>query len=981
MQNSHSSVKLLFIVFIVFSLILSSSIMLIEELFFEQSAQKVALKNAEKKSFERERVIKEFLDSSKQNLQAIRTSNYFELFLDEKKKKEDIEQLFLTLSDSQANFFQLRYIDENGNEQIRVDRKSLGEKPVLTSQEMLQNKSTRYYFKDSKVKEPESIWFSAIDLNIEKGEVEKPFKPTLRAVLPVEKNKKFGGILIINYFMSDFFEKFVDMPFYDMILFDDSGRSIYHYANETIKYKNCWGNTLPQGYKIFDEFGTLAKEILSSKVTHTQEFISRKLDLPIYGGLNLLLKPRESYIVQEQQNTLEQYIAITFIVFFLSIILTFFVIKLFSRALLNLDKLKELNSELHSLQLRNNVALQASKIGIWEWDYATNTMKWDTQMYKIHGLEPEVGEQAFDIWKKSVDEDDMDRVEKTLLSAAEKEKDFDISFWITTPDSQKRYIKAFGINEFDANNKPYRMIGTNLDMTDIKEKSLALDRAQVEISNALDRYDKALAVTEDGIWDWDVESMSVYYSPTWKSIIGYKDDEIENLFSEWEKLVHPDDLEYAAGEAMKLARGEVENYSIEFRMLCKDGSSKTILSRAKIVAKDTNGKPKRIVGTHVDVQDNKELLKGVLDSSLSGIMAFKAVRNKDGVIVDFIYTLVNKKAQEIVGQNAHELLGKYLLSIMPGHIEDGLFDIYVNVTDTQESLEREFYYEHEGLKHWFYQIVVPYKNGFVVTFSDITESKNLIEDNTRKENLLLQQSKLAAMGEMIGAIAHQWRQPLATISGALFNILDAYNDKELDKEYLENMLALSDKNIKYMSKTIDDFRNYFSPTKEKMPFYLEDSIINALGIVGVQLRENGIEVTINCHGKSFKQLLENIDCSKKALVDGYENEFSQVIINLLANARDAILDNPSIKKKIISISVYTDEDINFIEILDNGGGIPEELVDKVFEPYFTTKDQGKGTGIGLYMSKMIVENMDGKIFAQNKDNGARLQIQIKRMKS
>ena len=225
-----------------------------------------------------------------------------------------------------------------------------------------------------------------------------------------------------------------------------------------------------------------------------------------------------------------------------------------------------------------------------------------------------------------------------------------------------------------------------------------------------------------------------------------------------------------------------------------------------------------------------------------------------------------------------------------------------------------------------------------------------LKENTKQLELLQQQSKLASMGEMIGAIAHQWRQPLNALAINIQNLEDDYDDGLIDRSFLEKFSDKNMKTIKFMSKTIDDFRNFFRIDKEKQVFSVKKAIEEVISIQSAQLKDREIE--INMRGDDF-------------YIDSYEGEFKQVVLNLINNAKDAIDEN-EIKEGKINITIKKDE----LTIEDNGGGIPKDIINRVFEPYFTTKETGKGTGIGLYMSKLIIEeNMDGQISISNSTDG------------
>lgn len=230
--------------------------------------------------------------------------------------------------------------------------------------------------------------------------------------------------------------------------------------------------------------------------------------------------------------------------------------------------------------------------------------------------------------------------------------------------------------------------------------------------------------------------------------------------------------------------------------------------------------------------------------------------------------------------------------------------------------------------------------------------KEEIEKNEQRNKMLLHQSKMAAMGEMISNIAHQWRQPLSAISTAasamkLQKELKILSDETFDYSY--NMIM---KNSEFLSETINSFRDFFAMDKEKTNFDLEETIHQNIDLINNRLIENNI--------KLHSQFEKNIT------LFGYKNEFMQVIINLLNNAIDALKVKTIKESKLIYIHTYIENGKAIIIVHDNGDGIKETIKEKIFEPYFTTKHQAQGTGIGLYMTQeIIVNHMNGCIQSSN----------------
>ncbi|UCG78249.1 MAG: hypothetical protein JSV21_12000 [Nitrospirota bacterium] len=280
------------------------------------------------------------------------------------------------------------------------------------------------------------------------------------------------------------------------------------------------------------------------------------------------------------------------------------------------------------------------------------------------------------------------------------------------------------------------------------------------------------------------------------------------------------------------------------------------------------------------------------------------------------------------------------------------------------------------------------KSGQLEILNKTLEEKVLeeIESRRQQEQILIQQSKLASMGEMVGAIAHQWRQPLSALGSIIQNIYDAYTFDSLDRDYIERSVDRSIKQINFMSKTIDDFRNFFTPEKEKTTFDVKFAIGEILSLLDAQLKNNYISYRLTCHAHhvSVDECADLIRCDDM-ITTTYKNEFEQVVLNLIRNATDAIMNRrqigslPHDVQGMIDFGFYQEDGHIIIRISDNGGGIPGNIMHRIFEPYFTTKEQGRGTGIGLYMSKIIVEqSMKGSLLAENNNEGAMFTIMLKK---
>ncbi|MBF0317079.1 MAG: response regulator [Nitrospirae bacterium] len=286
-----------------------------------------------------------------------------------------------------------------------------------------------------------------------------------------------------------------------------------------------------------------------------------------------------------------------------------------------------------------------------------------------------------------------------------------------------------------------------------------------------------------------------------------------------------------------------------------------------------------------------------------------------------------------------------------------------------------------------------YENDLLQLNKNLEERvKSEVERRIRQEQMLIQQSKMAAMGEMISAIAHQWRQPLNALAIIVQDIGDAYDYGELDKQYLDKAINQSVDQISFMSKTIDDFRNFYRPGKEKNFFDVKKATINVLSLLSAQLRNNSILYRLTCHvhNMSYEDLNREMCCFNELTVFSYQGEFEHVLLNLINNARDSIMEKRAKNNDanedaeinemgMILIDFHKDGNKLTIKIRDTGTGIPDKVMDRIFDPYFTTKEPNKGTGVGLYMSKIIIEdNIGGKLYADNTDIGAMFTIEMEK---
>ncbi len=300
---------------------------------------------------------------------------------------------------------------------------------------------------------------------------------------------------------------------------------------------------------------------------------------------------------------------------------------------------------------------------------------------------------------------------------------------------------------------------------------------------------------------------------------------------------------------------------------------------------------------------------------------------------------------------------EYEMRRRDGKILQVLVDLYISY-DKEGNPDKSYGTKYDLTKRKLYE------NSLKLEKENIELTNKLqIEELKQKDELLIQQSKMASMGEMISSIAHQWRQPLNALGLTVQKIKLYYDENLLTSDNLNKSIEKSNMIVNKMSDTIDDFRNFFKIDKKEEEFSIYDSINNSLSIVDSSLIKYNIKVDISKWQEEIKYF-------------GVKNELEQVLINIIINAKDALKEN-NISNPKIQIKISKTDDKTVIKISDNALGIPEENIENIFKSYFTTKGEDKGTGIGLYMSKMIIEDtMNGTLSVENINDGACFIIEI-----
>ncbi|MBF0456301.1 MAG: PAS domain S-box protein [Nitrospirae bacterium] len=473
-------------------------------------------------------------------------------------------------------------------------------------------------------------------------------------------------------------------------------------------------------------------------------------------------------------------------------------------------------------------------------------------------------------------------------------------------------------------------------------------------------------------------------------ITGYVCEEMLN--QTFQEITYEEDIKADLINIKRLINGETDVITMEKRYIHKNGNIVWVNMKCVLLWTSEDAPTYHISmveditekkHTEIKLRESEAKYRQLVELHHAGICAF----DQDG------YTrYVNPAMADMLGYKTEEMTGRHLFDFMDeARVEDMKERLERRRQGIQESYEFEFI-KKDGTPIYLMVEAAPVIEGeeyagSIAAMIDITQRKtmerelkqlnanlekmvaNETEKGRQNEQILIQQSKMAAVGEMIGLIAHQWRHPLNAISIIVQDIKEVYDYGELTDEYLKSSVDTTMTQITFMAKTIDDFRNFFKPSKGKVQFDVKMTIEGLLSMFEQMFKNAGVDISMITERDS---LISTV---------GYPNEFNQVMLNILNNAKDAI----TLKRKadktfhgLIAISVCNNEERDkvIISIRDNGGGITENGLENMFKPYYSTKGK-EGTGIGLYMSKTIIEtNMGGSLTVRNVEGGAEFIIAL-----
>ena len=492
------------------------------------------------------------------------------------------------------------------------------------------------------------------------------------------------------------------------------------------------------------------------------------------------------------------------------------------------------------------------------------------------------------------------------------------------------------------------------DVTERNQAARALQASE-------DRFTRAMEATRDGLFDWNLQTDEIYYSPGWKRMLGYEPHELPNDFSVWEKLTDPRDVERAWQMQQEVVSGRRDRFEIEFRMKHKAGRWVDILARAKALF-DDDGTPSRMIGTHVDITDRKQAAEQLHQSMQtysdliaaipSGLFIYQYKAPDSLKLVDG-----NPASAELTGVNPQENIGREFDDIWPAARQSGLTEKLLEVMRTgQRYTTEEFRYADDLLEGAFRIIAfaMPGKR-LCVAFENVTERFEAEQQRRQLEEQLRQAQKMEAVGQLAGGVAHDFNNLLQAIAGythlAMPELPEGHSDVH---SHLKEVKKASDRAAAVTKQLLT-----FSRRETLQPRHI--SLNEVIGDLSRMLnRVLGEHVQLRT---SMQGGLRSVHADA--------SQMHQVVLNLCLNARDAMPEGGTLRLETQNRTLAEEDCMDrsdttpghyvLLTVADDGDGIPESLRERIFEPFFTTKEVGQGTGLGLATVYAIIKGHQGFI--------------------
>jgi PAS domain S-box-containing protein len=597
-----------------------------------------------------------------------------------------------------------------------------------------------------------------------------------------------------------------------------------------------------------------------------------------------------------------------------------------------------------------------SKIGGWEIDISSMSAIWSEEVYKIHDVDLNDQYSVENAINFYVPED-RERISKYVSDALEEHKPFNDTFQIISKIGVSKHVRTIGKPIIDPDGRLIKIVGTFQDITEQVQRENELRESKTYLELALEGSGL-------GVWDWYLEDNSVRFDKRWCSMLGFDVQSVSMELKTWEERVHPEDLADCYKDIQAYLNGETEYYENIHRMKHANGKWVYILDRGRISDWDKDGKPVRFTGTHLDITDSVSAQQVKLDEMtqiVSSTPSCLKIIDDEGKLLD-----MNRQGLDLIGAvDLPQVFEANVYDIVEESHRENFKDFNERVCSGENgSLVFEII-SLDGTRRWMETYAAPYKlpNGktaHIAITNDISDKVKYEQELEEQKKLAQHSARLASIGELAAGVGHEINNPLAIAKGYL-GILEDSLESRAEKEMISKSLSALDR-IESITNGLRTFsRMDFSDTK---PFSPHKAVNDSIDLIKGIYKTDGIEFE------------NNIKEQEDVFIKGNLGNFQQVLMNLISNSKDAMNGQSS---KLIKITSSHNKDVFKLVVEDAGCGMSQAIIDKIYNPFFTTKDVGKGTGIGMSLVSNFIKDMGGNIDIDSVEgSGTKISISIPR---
>jgi len=624
---------------------------------------------------------------------------------------------------------------------------------------------------------------------------------------------------------------------------------------------------------------------------------------------------------------------------------------------------RESEERLRTLTDRWQLALRASRYGVWDWDLESDRVIWDDRMFEIYGLPRETFTGLHSAWLDLIHPDDRARSEQNEREAmAQGREEFDNEFRVVLPDGFIRHIETHGYIRRDEQGRPVRLVGMDRDITAEKQTLEALRMAE-------ERWQLAVEGTNDGVWDWNIQTGVTYHDHRWSQMLGYEPGEIPETIESWHHLIHPDDLAGCLAATEDHFAQRTPLYHHEHRLRTKQGDWKWILDRGKVVSWSAQNRPLRMVGMHTDVTARK-LLEQRLHQFEQLMTQVSDIAQIGGweMDLDTMQITWSEQARRIheVGETYRPTVHSAVEFFAP-EARDVISTAFKAAMTHGRAYDLELpLLTARGRRIWVRalaraEIVEGRPVRLIGAFQDISSRRDSEEARRKLEFQLFQAQKMETLGTLAGGIAHDFNNLLTGIMGYQELLGDTLGDNEVARDYLAQSRGASLRARELVEQILTFGRQ--SADDQHTPLDLGLVIEEARRLLRATIPSTiAIETDIAP------------DCGQ---VMGDATQIHQVLLNLGSNAAHAMHAHGGVLRislapvdtntpRTATLATLTAGDYLRLSVSDTGHGMEEATIQRIFDPFFTTKEVREGTGLGLAVVHGIVRAHRGAIDVESK---------------